>query len=198
MVAGAEDNPTPRSTEGPKADRMSAYSGLRSLAEAVDLRGAHAWRHHERVAEVAVELAPPLGWDTEQVGRIRQAALVHDVGFAAAAAGPASSDEHAELGANMAACALDPEQVDWIAHHHSRVDAFAHPDDLSEGARILAVAEALDMLVSHSEIGPTHYRKDALAALAALSGKAYCPRVIEALTNVTPPSPTDEKAHSAA
>lgn len=98
----------------------------------------------------------------------------------------------------MAACALDPEQVSWIAHHHSRIDAFAHPDDLSEGARILAVAEALDMLVCHSEAGPAHYREDALTALAALSGKAYCPRVIAALINGTPPSPTDRTARSAA
>lgn len=198
VVAGSEDTPRPSPTDGPKADRMSAYSGLRSLAEAVDLRGAHAWRHHERVAEVAVELAATLGWNTDQVGRIRQAALVHDVGFAAAAVGPASSDDHAELGANMAACALDPEQIDWIAHHHSRVDAFAHPDDLSEGARILAVAEALDMLVCHSETGPTQYRDDALAALSALAGKAYCPRVIAALAGGSPPAPTGQKARAAA
>jgi diguanylate cyclase (GGDEF)-like protein len=163
----------------PTADRSASFGGLRALAEAVDLRGAHTWRHHERTAQVAVELAGRLGWASEAKGRLRESALIHDVGFAALPLDAPSDAEHARLGANMASAALDADQVAWIAHHHDRFDKA--PEDMKEGAHILAVAEALDTLLMTPETGLAQSRDEALAYLATQRGTTYCPRVVDAL-----------------
>jgi diguanylate cyclase (GGDEF)-like protein len=193
VVAGSgEAVAAPVEIARPQADRTAAYSGLRALAEAVDLRVAHTWRHHERVAEIAVELGSQLGWTGERIGRLREASLLHDVGFSALVVGDDDAGEHARLGATMASLSLDAEQVSWIALHHT-----AFEESLPEGARILAVAEALDTLACDPERSLALSREEALAELEEQAGTRYCPRVIGVMTG-TPPAPTPESKTRAA
>lgn len=198
VISGAEalevavmvDDPRPR------ADRTSAFAGLRALAEAVDLRESHTWRHHERVGEIAVELASALGWTGDRLGRLREAALVHDVGFVALADGQDDA-EHTALGANMAAHALDADQVEWIARHHERFDAAAGRE-IPEGARILAVAEALDAQSCQPDSGLLRTRDETMASIAEQSGTFYCPGVIAAMLGRRAPASMDDAKTKAA
>ena len=61
--------------------------------------------------------------------------------------------EHAELGARIVREALTPEQVSWVRGHHERWDGNGYPDALRaeecpEGARIMALADAWDVMTS--------------------------------------------------
>ena len=59
--------------------------------------------------------------------------------------------DHAALGAEIVAELLPPDQVLWVRNHHERWDGAGYPDGLRgsaipEGARILAVADAWDVM----------------------------------------------------
>jgi diguanylate cyclase (GGDEF)-like protein len=175
----------------PQVDRTGAYAGVRALAQAVDRRDARTWRHHERVAERAVDIAACLGWELDPMRRLREAALVHDVGLAALGSEPASGTEHARVGALIASHGLDPEQASWIAHHHERLDGHGGPDGLAgdaipQGARILAVAEALETLTcAPASRAPLSY-DEAVAEIRRHVGTHYCPVVVRALLGASP------------
>jgi putative nucleotidyltransferase with HDIG domain len=179
-------------------------AALRSLARALDVRDPSTHRHSERVAELADQLATCAGWAENARVRLRSAALLHDVGKIAVPdrilhkAGPLNAEEyeaikeHAEIGARIASEALDPEQVGWIRHHHERWDGRGYPDALAgdaipEGARILAVADAYDVM-THSR----HYREPldrgpALRECRRHAGAQFCPGLVEHLSDVVGP-----------
>jgi diguanylate cyclase (GGDEF)-like protein len=192
---------------GERAERLArsqAMAALRSLARALDVRDPSTHRHSERVAELADQLATSAGWAENARVRLRSAALLHDVGKIAVPdrilhkAGPLNAEEyeaikeHAEIGARIASEALDPEQVGWIRHHHERWDGRGYPDALAgdaipEGARILAVADAYDVM-THSR----HYREPldrgpALRECRRHAGAQFCPGLVEHLSDVVGP-----------
>lgn len=155
-------------------------------------------RHSERVAKLAERLARVLGWSEESAGTLHEAALVHDVGKIGVAGellgkdGPLTAPEdelmraHPALGAQIAAGALSEEQIDWVRHHHERIDGRGYPDglagaDVSEGARVLALADAWDRLTSADPLRAPLGRDRALAEVRAEAGSRFCPRVVGAL-----------------
>jgi diguanylate cyclase (GGDEF)-like protein len=190
VVYGPESR-EPAAPAWPQGDRAAAYAGIRALARAVDLRNTRTWRHHERVAETAVDIAARLGWELDRIGRMREAALVHDVGLAALGPEPAPDGEHARVGALVASPGLDPEQVAWIAHHHERLDGRGGPDGLAgdaipEGARILAVAEALETLTCTPASGAPLTKDEAVTTIRRYAGTLYCPVVVGVLLGAPP------------
>jgi diguanylate cyclase (GGDEF)-like protein/putative nucleotidyltransferase with HDIG domain len=195
-----------------QAERRQALKGLRALARAVDAKDQSTRDHSERVAIMAVRLARQLGWPEDAVARLREAALLHDVGKIGVPdailrkEGPLDPDEyetikgHASLGAHIAAEVLSPEQTAWVRGHHERFDGAGYPDDLAAeaiplGARILAVADAWDAMTSDR-----HYRRAlspdaALAECMAHSGSQLCPTVVAALVSVLDAPPVPEARH---
>lgn len=178
--------------------QQQAVQSIRVLARAVDAKDPSTRRHSERVAELSVALAAELGWPAERVARLREAAVVHDVGKIAVPdailvkPGPLTEDEyetvkrHAALGAEMVNDILDPEQVSWVRAHHERCDGHGYPDGLAgdeipDGARVLAVADAWDVMTSirpyRLPIGPP----DALDECRRVAGGHFDPAVVVAL-----------------
>jgi diguanylate cyclase (GGDEF)-like protein len=146
--------------------RNQALQSIRVLARAVDAKDASTRRHSERVAGLAAMLAEACGWTRARASLLHEAALVHDVGKIAV------SDEilftprrltegemakvrvHAALGAEMLSDVLSAEQASWVRGHHERWDGAGYPDglageDVPEGARILHLADAWDVMTSH-------------------------------------------------
>ncbi|MDX6684853.1 MAG: hypothetical protein QOF86_981 [Baekduia sp.] len=177
--------------------RTHALGAVRVLARLVDLKDPSAHRHSERVAELAVLLAEELGWPEERRALLRDAALVHDVGKVAIPDGLLSKPgaltgseyeqvkHHAPAGAQIAAEALDPEQIDWIRHHHERPDGGGYPDGLaeaaiSEGASILAFADGWDVMRSDRPYKAAKAAADALAECRALEGRQFDGAVLAA------------------
>jgi diguanylate cyclase (GGDEF)-like protein/PAS domain S-box-containing protein len=195
-----------------RAERLSrthALGAVRVLAHLVDLKDPSTHRHSERVAELAVLLAEELRWPEERRARLRDAALVHDVGKVvigdalltkpgALTAGEYEHvKDHAPTGAQIAAEALDLEQVAWIHQHHERPDGAGYPDGLaadaiSEGASILAFAEAWEVMTGERPYQPAKAAADALAECRALEGRQFDGAVLAAFERLVARGAADE------
>src|SRR5262249_1306731 len=122
--------------------RGQALVAVRALARAIDAKDPSTREHSERVARVATRIAEELSWPPDRVSAMRAAALVHDVGKIGVPdailmkpgsltdAEYAEVREHAARGAQIASEALNPEQVEWIRHHHERYGGGGYPDSV--------------------------------------------------------------------
>ncbi len=195
------DRPAGDAEDG-EGDRRQSLVSVRLLARVVDAKHASTRRHSERVADLAADLARELGWDEERVAELREAALLHDVGKIGVpdelltAPRPLDHDEmrqvqeHVDVGGRILAEALTPEQLSWVRGHHERWDGAGYPDGLQaeecpEGARILALAEAWDVMTTERPYAPmprTH--PDAIAECRALAGSQFWPPAVDALARI--------------
>jgi HD-GYP domain-containing protein (c-di-GMP phosphodiesterase class II) len=132
------------------------------------------------------------------VALLHEAALVHDVGKIgipdAILLKPArlTADEyevikqHADLGARIVDDVLGPEQVEWILSHHERPDGRGYPrglrgPQLSEGAALLAAADAFDVMVSARPYSPGRSIAAALRECREYVGRQFTAEAVAAL-----------------
>jgi diguanylate cyclase (GGDEF)-like protein/putative nucleotidyltransferase with HDIG domain len=179
-------------------DRSHALIGLRALARAIDAKDPDTQEHSERVAVLAARLAAARGWAPERVAMLRDAALLHDVGKIGIPdaillkADALDEDElavvreHPVLGARIVGDVLDEEQVAWIARHHERPDGGGYPfalggDDVPEGASLLALADAWDVMTSERSYSPPMAIGDALIEARAGAGTQFHADAVRAL-----------------
>ena len=139
---------------------------VRALAAAVDARDPGTQDHSRNVSSLSADLARHLGMDEGSVTLVGFAGLLHDVGKIGVPdsvlrqrGGPLTLEdrarlrEHASLGAQILASTPMSEILPWVRHHHERWDGAGYPDGLVGeriplGARIIALCEAYDSLVS--------------------------------------------------
>jgi diguanylate cyclase (GGDEF)-like protein/putative nucleotidyltransferase with HDIG domain len=187
-----------------RADRLEharALAALGALAKAIDAKDPATIRHSERVAELACELATETGWSATDVARLHDAALVHDVGKIGVPDAVLSKPgrltdaeydvikRHADLGARIVAGMLDPEQVAWVRGHHERHDGRGYPDGLdtdaiTEGARLLALADAWDAMTGARVYSAPMTTAAALDEVRANDGRQFHPDAVAALERV--------------
>lgn len=181
--------------------RGQAFESIRVLARAVDAKDSSTRRHSERVAGLAAALAERLGWDPGRAGLLREAALVHDVGKIAVPDAILFKPErltpeemvkvahHAALGAEMVSDVLTAEQAGWVRAHHERWDGTGYPDALRgdavpEGARVLHLADAWDVMTSTRPYVAPMSHADALAECRRQSGRQFWPEAVGALADL--------------
>lgn len=146
--------------------RLQTKEAIEALADVVDMRDRYTFAHSKRVAQYAYELARGMKLPPQQVELITSAARVHDLGKVGIVEEvlnkPGALDElqwekmrqHPRAGAQIVS--RFPYYADGrelIEHHHERMDGRGYPDgigapQLSLGARIIAVADALDAMTS--------------------------------------------------
>jgi len=181
-----------------RLERRQALTSMRVLARAIDARDPSTQRHSERVADLAARIAAALGWSADRVELLRDAGLVHDVGKIGTPDSillkPGRLDpeeyeqikEHAALGARMVDDVLLPEQVAWVRHHHERLDGRGYPDGLAgsgipQGARILGLADAWDVMTSDRPYQAARTIVDALDECRRHAGTHFCPVALQGL-----------------
>jgi HD-GYP domain-containing protein (c-di-GMP phosphodiesterase class II) len=97
--------------------------------------------------------------------------------------------EHAVLGARIVGDVLEREQTQWIAGHHERPDGAGYPealrgDDVPEGAALLALADAWDVMVSDRSYSAPMAVEAALAEARAGAGTQFAVPAVEALESL--------------
>ena len=197
-----------------RLERTRILTGLRALARAVDAKDPSTQRHSERVATLAGDIAAAHGWTTKAIANLRDAALVHDVGKIGIPdaillkPGSLTPEEyeiikgHALLGAEIAAEILSDEQVRWIRGHHERIDGHGYPDGLAaeaipDGARILALADSLEVMTGVRAYQRTVSWTDALEECRNEAGAQFDPVLVALLPEIAPPGAVPKLTRSA-
>jgi putative nucleotidyltransferase with HDIG domain len=192
MEALLRSNPVQRPSQ-----RQEAQEQLRMLTASLEARIPGAAGHARRVARYAAGIGRQLGLPREEIGRIRWAAALHDVGKLEMPAGvvnkpgPLSELEymmvrrHSAIGARIVARLGDEELAAIVRHHHERLDGSGYPDGLAGeeiplGARIVAVADTFDALTSTRPYQAALRPEEALRTLEAEAGTQLDPEVVDA------------------
>jgi putative nucleotidyltransferase with HDIG domain len=172
---------------------------LRLLAELTDAREHAVYGHCWRVGEYSRVLARALGLSARQAEEIAYAGLLHDIGKIGVPDSILNKPErltdaeravmmgHAAAGANIVAQAGPLAKLaPLIRHHHEWWDGRGYPDGLAGdaiplGARIIAVADALDTMTTDRPYRAARRRRDALAEIRRCAGSQFDPHVVAAI-----------------
>lgn len=172
---------------------------IESLSSALEAKDEYTRGHSERVSGIATELARSLGERPEEVGRVRLAGRLHDIGKIGVRESvlgkPASLteeerrqvQEHPVVGARILAPLLEDEQiVVMVRGHHEWYGGGGYPDGLHGsaiplGARMLAVADAFDALTSDRPYRGPLTAEAALEVIRRGAGEQWQPTLVEAL-----------------
>jgi putative nucleotidyltransferase with HDIG domain len=182
-------------------EQMKHLLGLPpSFGFLVEAYGPYPQGHSQAVSWLAIQIATHMGLSQLEIEETRLGGLLHDIGKSRvplhvlnkSALSTAEEFEvmksHAAKGEQM----LDPLKMKAIGrivrHHHERYDGKGYPDGLAGdkiplGARIVAVAECFEDMVSDLPYKSTRTFKEALAELRDCSGTQFDPKVVTAFLN---------------
>jgi putative nucleotidyltransferase with HDIG domain len=187
-------------TELPDSVMDSAVAGfvLRNLHQ----KDLETYEHSERVAKYALVIGRGLGLLPEELERLRLAGLLHDIGKIAVNLAILSKPKklehhematvrnHTELGQEFLLSVPGLERYAQVARsHHERWDGTGYPDglrdqDISLSARIVALADAFDVMTQGRAYSKPKTSLEIANALIAERGRHFDPRVVDALLEV--------------
>ncbi len=171
---------------------------IAALARSVEVRDPYTAGHQRRVGELAVAIARGLGEDEASVRLVQIAAMLHDVGKIVIPAeilskpGRLTPVEFALIKAHsqaaydiLASIDFDLPVAEIVVQHHERLDGSGYPAGLSgeaimPQARVLAVADVVEAMVSHRPYRAALPLEAAMAEIADGAGSRYDAAACEA------------------
>jgi diguanylate cyclase (GGDEF)-like protein len=180
------------------AGRQSSDVLLRALTE----RHPDLGDHLDGVTELAGEVAERIGIDGEELAQLRHAAALHDIGKVAIPddiinkPGSLTEDEwafmrrHTLIGERIiaAAPALGPA-AHLVRSSHEAWDGRGYPDALAGeaiplGARVIAVCDAFDAMISERPYSRAKTVEEAVAELRRCAGTQFDPAIVTVFEQV--------------
>jgi len=177
---------------------------IEALALAIDAKDQTAQTHIRRVQAYAAGLARAMGMSENEIQGVKTAALLHDIGKLAvpehilSKPGPLTQEEfqkiriHPQVGAEIIGAVPFPYPVaPLILSHHERWDGKGYPAGLAGeriplGARILAVVDYFDALMSERPYHKAMTFDAAMGLLQRESGRALDPTLVRLFIELYP------------
>lgn len=189
------------------SETAQAYeSTLNALVAALDAREQETAGHSQRVVRFTLAIAERMGVTGAELEDVGRGALLHDIGKIGVSdaillkPGPLNPDEwiemrkHPEVGFQiLASIPFLAKPAEVVLAHQERWDGTGYPHGLAGeaiplGARIFAVADTLDAIVSDRPYRRGSPFADARAEIARCSGTQFDPAAVEAFLSI----PLDE------
>ncbi|MDD5058302.1 MAG: PAS domain S-box protein [Sideroxydans sp.] len=184
--------------------RINAEKQAQALAQTIDAvaamveaRDPYTAGHQRRVADLSCAIAGEMGFSADQIHGLRLAATIHDLGKIHIPAeilskpGRLSPIEfelikaHPQAGYDI----IKDVQFPWpiaqmVLQHHERLDGSGYPQGLKDEqilpeAKILAVADVVEAMVSHRPYRPGLGVDAALEEITHKRGVLYDPAVVD-------------------
>jgi putative nucleotidyltransferase with HDIG domain len=189
---------------------------LETLGAIIDAYDVYTYGHSTQVATYAAAIAEKMDLPPDEQARIVKSALIHDLGKVGimdsiiSKPGPLTDEEynilkrHPIIGAEIINRMKGLQDlVPLVRHHHERWDGRGYPDGLEKeeipiGARILALSDSLDAMLSDRPYRPTRSMKEVVEEVIRCSGTQFDPQVVEAFFEVKAVKPRDFFKNSAA
>ena len=171
------------------------------LSNAIDVKDHGTLQHVQRVHSLTRAVAERLGLSGDEFEAVKIGAVLHDIGKLAVPdhilqkPGRLTDAEFRLVQQHAAAGEAILRPIDFgvpvaglIRHHHEKLDGTGYPDGLAGdeialGARILAVIDVYDALVSDRPYRKAWTSAMALEQLRKEAGTSFDPRVVEALAD---------------
>jgi diguanylate cyclase (GGDEF)-like protein len=195
--------------------RRTLHGGLLTLGMALEARDLEVAGHTERVVDLSQALGRQLGLGEAALDALRQGAYLHDIGKLCVpdtilhkpgkldAAEWVIMQTHAVRGHEIASRfpTLDCGALDVIRAHHERFDGSGYPEGLRGAqipmlARIFAVCDVYDALLSARPYKPAWSQCEALEEIRAQSGKHFDPLVVSSFTELISRFPASTGVHN--
>ena len=179
-----------------------SWEALRALANAIDAKSAWMAGHSERVTDLALEVGRALELSDKELDVLHRGGLLHDLGKIGVSLRvldhPGKLDEemrkeieaHPVIGARI----LEPirafqPMLPIVLYHHERWDGLGYPEGLKgleihPLARLLAVADVFDAMVSARPYRSGLDPQIALDEIRSGSGTQFDPEMVAALMRV--------------
>jgi len=175
---------------------------LTMLATIVEARDTDAGQHLQHIRRYSLALALRLGLEPKAAREVAYAAMIHDVGKAQVPdailkkPGPLTPDERREIEQHTRwGDALLAESDEFTAArqvarwHHERWDGTGYPDglageDIPLAARIVAVADVYDALISERPYKHAWPPEEAIAEIMRLRGEHLDPDIVDAFVHL--------------
>lgn len=189
--------------ESTMSDLRQAYEGIvEILAKFIDAVDKYTQEHSVRVAELATRVAEALDLPTHDVENIRVAALLHDVGKIEISvdvlrkAADLNDEEWEQIRTHTtkAQSVLSPvggllkEVIPLVMTHHECFDGTGYhslrADQIPMGARILAVADAYDSMISDRPYRKGRPPWEAAQEVQKHAGTQFDPGVVDVFMSV--------------
>ncbi|MDI6605939.1 MAG: HD domain-containing phosphohydrolase [Candidatus Omnitrophota bacterium] len=172
------------------------------LGRAVELRDPYTFKHIRNVAIICEQIAKTIGWDENRVLGLRLAAEMHDLGKISIPLdilnkpGKLNDLEFQLIKSHVENCCQLIKGIDFpfpfidiISQHHERLDGSGYPkglkgDEIGIEARILAVSDVLESMISHRPYRPALGKNKALSELKEGCGIKYDREIVSVAIDI--------------
>ncbi len=168
------------------------------LLETIDFQQPEKRGHARRVARYSNVMSKAIGMSEDARKRLYLASLLHDVGFLKISIDEAYKKEifmaHPVIGYEMIKpITFYADIAPFILYHHQRYDGLGYPTlplkggDIPLEARIIAIAEAFDVMISSLSYKVPMNFESAIEELGRTAGSQFDPELVAVFTaEITP------------
>ncbi|MGA8848580.1 MAG: HD domain-containing phosphohydrolase [Dehalococcoidia bacterium] len=177
--------------------RKLFLGAIEALVSALEAKDRYTGGHSRRVTTIALALGKELGLSPQDMEDLRWGSLLHDVGKIAIdkliqnKPDKLTREEyehimiHAHVGADIVRPVVNEKTIQMIEHHHDHYDGSGlHQviagSDIPLGARILAVADAYDAMISDRPYRSAMPITEIIEEIKRCAGTQFDPVVVAA------------------
>ncbi|MFA5165534.1 MAG: PAS domain S-box protein [Candidatus Omnitrophota bacterium] len=185
-----------------RRNRQNTIEAVYALAHTVGAKNAYTEEHSEDMVKYSTEVGRKMGLQDEDIEDIKHGAMLHDIGKLGISEkillkrGKLTKKEydiikkHPQIGADI----IRPVHflknvVPIILHHHERYDGYGYGsklkgDEIPVGARIVAVVDVYQALVSNRPYRKAYSKREALKIIKDESGTHFDPKVVKVFLDI--------------
>lgn len=195
---------------------LNAYdSTLAGWSKALELRDNDTEGHTRRVVEMSTKLAKAMDLEGDQIIHLRRGAILHDIGKMGIPDGilrkpaPLSEGEWEVMRKHPVYAHQMLDHIDYLRpalavprHHHEWWDGTGYPEGLKGeeiplSARIFAVVDVCDALLSDRPYRPAWTVKQTLAYIRSMRGSQFDPSIVDTFMHLVRRGEFDLQQHKA-
>lgn len=184
-------------------DLKELFSGtINAIVEALDAKDSFTMGRSRRVTFLAIKMARFFNLKSEELGKLELAGLLHDIGMIGIPEDVLNKTEnltqdefelvkkHVDHGVKILEDIKQlKDVVEIIKYHHERYDGNGYPhrlkgDEIPLNARIIAIADAYDSLVSKRIYREGLSHEEALKKIKEQSGSQFDSAIVDAFMSI--------------
>lgn len=184
-------------------DLELAYDAtLQGWVKALEMREKETANHSRRVVELTTQIAASLNIDSEEMIHIQRGAMLHDIGKMGVPdhillkPGPLTPDEWEIMRMHPQFARSLLHEIDYLRPvidipycHHEKWDGSGYPrglkgDEIPLPARIFAIVDVYDALLSARPYRPAWTDNQALDYITSQSGTHFDPQIVDSFSSI--------------